>query len=162
MSSNCLATTLNIAFSNSLKSHFGVVKSQKISSKGLATTWNFAFSTSTKSLFGMVKTQKISSQCLGTNWNIAFSNSHKSHFRLDKGKEMSSFCPATPWKFFYRTHQIRILGWSNRKKWFPNTWRTLETLLSRSNTNPFAGHGQSLKHRFHDLRQVALSYGLEA
>ena len=57
---------LNQRFFEFTKSHFGLVKRQKMSSQCLATTRQFAFLTSPKSYFGVVNRKKIISLCLET------------------------------------------------------------------------------------------------
>ena len=58
--------TLKHRFSNSPKSHFGMVKKSKMSSKCFATPWNIAFSTSPILQFRLVKRKKTSTECLAT------------------------------------------------------------------------------------------------
>ena len=116
MSMQCLATTWNFAFCNSLKANYMVVKRLKMISGWLATIWNITFSTSHKQHFGMVKRPKMSSKWHAIPWINAFSTLPKSHFGLVKRKQMCSQCLATTWNVAFLTSPKSNFGLVKRQK----------------------------------------------
>ena len=127
MSSECLATTWNIVFSTSPKSHFVMAKTPKMNSKWHASPWNIAHSNSTNSNLRLVKRLKIISRAFQLLETSLYTNSLKSHFGLAKRKKMSSLCLASTWIIAFSTSTIRILDLSRGRKWLLSAIRLLES-----------------------------------
>ena len=127
MSSQCLATTLNIAFLNSHMPNFVMFKRQKMSSQCLATTWNIAFSTSPKSYFVMIKRPKMSSKWHESIWNTDFPNSLSRILGWSRGRK----CVQVPGKHlkhrFLVLNKVAIWAGLEGRKWAQTAMGALET-----------------------------------
>ena len=110
-SSQCLATTLNIAFSTSQNYNLGIVKGRK----WLLSTFDHMNSLKIdlkKVAFRFFKKQKMTSKWHSTTWIITFSTSSKSHFGLVKRHKMSSQFLTTTRRIACFIHPSHIKCWS--------------------------------------------------
>ena len=114
------------------------------------TTRIISFSTSSKSHFGLVKRQKMSSQCLATTGKVVFFWLHRiRNLGLSRvRKEVESIMWALN-TTLSRPQPIRILGYSRHRKWVQSDMRALETSLSRLHPSRILGweHQASQGHR---------------
>ena len=128
----------NIAFSNSSKSHFRMVKRPEMSSKCHANPWNITFSTSPNSHFGLVKRKRTSSE---TRRLLETSPSRGHQKRILGFQEAENDLSASrplEWSLF-RLEKSHIFGWSISRKWLQTDIRQLESSLFRLHPNLILG-----------------------
>ena len=168
MSSQCLATTWNIAFLTSPKSNFGVFKRQKITFICHSTTWFVALSTWKKSFsvgelaenyfkvtfdnlnhrffdfiqiaFWVIPEAQNKLRVPCETLKHRFFDINQVAFWDGQEAENESKENATPWNidFFNFTH---VTFWVvlRGRKWVSIAWRPLETTISRSHLRRILG-----------------------
>ena len=100
-----------------------------MSSQCLATTWNIAFSTSPKSNFGLVKRQKMTFKCNSTAWIVSLSTWKKSLFRLIRSRKWLLSAIRQLESSLFRLDPNDILGSSRGRKRARRSLQPLEKLL---------------------------------
>ena len=127
---------LNQRFFEFTKSHFGLVKRQKMSSQCLATTRQFAFLTSPMPLLGWSRGPKINWKSHVSSWNLDFPISNDSHFAMVKRSKMSSKIHGSPWNIAFSISPKSHFGLVNRKK-MATTWNIAFSTSPKSNFGNF-------------------------
>jgi hypothetical protein len=128
-------------------------------SQAKATHSNIAFSISLKSHFGQARIQNMSSQVLASPWIIAFSKSPNSNLCDQEGEKEVAY-PRDASKESFFTSSEKNLGRPEDRKWVRRVSRPLQTSqvlywAGHKVENEFSRPVDPVKYRFFDFAQVA-------